>query len=64
MIKYISDTQLSIEEFKTPFETSLLSDNRWVELSKIVPWDRFASSYMNVINPTIGLAQGSPHAWY
>jgi hypothetical protein len=46
MIKYISENQLSIEEFKTPFETSLLSNNRWVELSKIASWDLFASSYI------------------
>jgi IS5 family transposase len=60
MIKYISENQLSIEEFKTPFETSLLSNNRWVELSKIVPWDLFASSYINVMNADVGRPGISP----
>ena len=54
MIDYISEKQLGIEDFKTPFEASLLPDNRWVELSKIVPWDRFASIYMSMMNSDIG----------
>jgi IS5 family transposase len=54
MIKYIPESQLSIEEFKTPFEKSLSPDNRWVELSKIVPWDHFASIYIQLMNSNIG----------
>lgn len=46
MINYIPENQLSIEEFKTPFETNLLADNRWVILSQHVPWDKFAKIYM------------------
>jgi hypothetical protein len=60
IIKYISENRLSIEEFKTPFETSLLSNNRWVELSKIVPWDCFASSYINVMKAAAGRPGISP----
>ncbi len=37
MIRYESTKQLSIEEFKTPFQTSLFPDNRWVKLAKVVP---------------------------
>jgi hypothetical protein len=44
MVRYISEKQLSIEEFKTPFQARLRSDNRWVKLSAIVPWDKFASA--------------------
>ena len=54
MINYISEHQLSIEEFKTPFQTSLLEDNRWVVLRKIVPWDTFASSYISMMSSDIG----------
>lgn len=54
MIEYISENQLSIEEFSTPFEGSLLADNRWVQLSKVVPWDCFAKIYMSVMNSEIG----------
>ena len=46
MIQYISERQLSIEEFATPFETALLPENRWVKLAQIVPWDTFASIYI------------------
>lgn len=57
MIEYTSENQLSIEEFKTPFEGSLLPDNRWVKLSKVVPWDSFAQIYMSVMNSvlTVGI---------
>jgi hypothetical protein len=41
MVKYNSERQLTIEEFKTPFQTSLLADNRWFMLSKVVPWVNF-----------------------
>jgi hypothetical protein len=47
MVKYNSERQLTIEEFKTPFQTSLLADNRWVKLSKVVPWDKFAGFSTN-----------------
>ena len=60
MINYIPENQLSIEEFKTPFQTSLLSDNRWVVLSKLVPWDAFASIYISVMNTDMGRPGISP----
>ena len=60
MIAYISEKQLSIEEFETPFEGSLSPDNRWVKLSKVVPWDRFAEIYMSVMNSEIGRPGLSP----
>ena len=50
MIRYISDKQLSIEEFKTPFQAKLSPQNRWVKLSQVVPWDEFASAYMTMMN--------------
>jgi len=60
MVEYISEQQLTIEEFKTPFQTSLLADNRWVKLSKIVPWDKFASIYMSMMNVDFGRPGVSP----
>jgi IS5 family transposase len=60
MIKYISQNQLSIEEFKTPFQAKLLEDNRWVQLSKIVPWDKFASAYMSMMTADFGRPGISP----
>ena len=60
MVKYNSDRQLTIEEFKTPFQTSLLADNRWVKLSKVVPWDKFASAYMSMMTVDFGRPGISP----
>jgi hypothetical protein len=50
MVRYISENQLSIEEFKTPFQAKLSADNRWVKLSQVVPRDEFASAYMTMMN--------------
>jgi len=60
MISYIPENQLSIEEFKTPFQTSLLENNRWVQLAKIVPWDQFAKAYISMMNTDIGRPGLSP----
>ena len=60
MIDYISEKQVSISEFKTPFKTDLLSDNRWVRLAAIVPWDTFANLYISLMNTTQGRPGISP----
>ena len=60
MIKYDSPAQISIEEFKTPFHASLLPDNKWVKLSKAVPWDKFASAYMSMMTKNFGRPGISP----
>jgi hypothetical protein len=54
---------LTIEEFKTPFQTSLLADNRWVKLSKVVPWDKFASAYMSMMTIDFGRPGVSPRTY-
>jgi len=43
MIRYKSTRQLSIEEFKTPFQIKLDIGNRWIKLGNILPWDAFSS---------------------
>ena len=45
MIRYTSQHQLRIVDFKTPFEQSLSLDNRWVILASVIPWDDLASVY-------------------
>lgn len=42
---YISPNLLTIEGFETPFEQLLSKTNRWVQLSKLLPWDRVVSLY-------------------
>lgn len=56
MIRYQSEKQLPLEGFKTPFETALVRDNRWVKLSECIPWDALADSYYK----TFSLKQGRP----
>ena len=60
MVRYISEKQLTIEEFKTPFQTKLSTENRWVKLSQVVPWDEFASAYMSMMNTDHGRPGISP----
>jgi len=60
MIKYQSTNQLKIEDFKTPFARKLRTDNRWVILSQLVPWDRFATVYMSVMSSETGREAKSP----
>lgn len=60
MIQYIPENQLSIAAFKTPFQTSLSPDNRWVKLSKIVNWDKFAQQYISMMNQEFGRPGISP----
>jgi IS5 family transposase len=43
--KYVSPNQLTICGFETPFEQALTSTNRWVKLSRLLPWDRIVRKY-------------------
>ena len=56
MIRYTSSNQLSIEQFKTPFQLSLDVNNRWVILAGKMPWDKLASIY----HKTLSSDQGAP----
>lgn len=60
MVEYFSEKQLSISEFKTPFQTELSADNRWVTLAGIVPWDTFANLYISLMNSNHGRPGISP----
>jgi len=60
MIEYFSEKQLSIKEFKTPFNAELSSDNRWVKLASVVPWDTFANLYMSLMDTHQGRPGISP----
>ena len=42
MIRYKSNKQLTIEEFKAPFEIKLDKENRWAKLAALIPWDELA----------------------
>lgn len=42
---YVSPNQLTICGFETPFAQALTSENRWVRLSLLLPWDKIVSQY-------------------
>lgn len=60
MIDYISEKQLSIFEFKSPFIDELDPENRWVKLADIVPWETFANLYISLMNTQHGRPGISP----
>jgi len=54
MIRYTSTRQMSIEEFKTPFEIKLDKENRWIKLGNSLPWDAMASIYYRTMSADMG----------
>ena len=54
MLKYCSTRQISIEEFKTPFQMGLDPNNRWVHLSRIIPWDELVGIYARSLSIKLG----------
>jgi IS5 family transposase len=43
--KYVSPNQLVLDGFETPFQQHLTSNNRWVKLSSLLPWDGIVNRY-------------------
>lgn len=54
MYRKSSPGQLSFENFYLPFGGKLSADNRWVKLSKLIPWDEFESTYAEQFSEDIG----------
>ncbi len=54
MIRYKSNKQMTIEEFKTPFEIKLDKENRWAKLSEMIPWDELADIYYQSLSKNLG----------
>ena len=55
---YVSPNQLSLVGFESPFTQHLNPSNRWVVLSKQIPWDTIASVYRKQLNNEITGAGG------
>ena len=54
MYRRENPNQLSIEEFFLPFGGKLQSDNRWVKMAELMPWDLIESIYLKSINEDKG----------
>ena len=46
--KYVSQNQLVLLGFETPFEQKLTQDNRWVRLAHNMPWDILVKHYSDL----------------
>lgn len=54
--QYVSKNQCVLEGFETPFEQQLNKNNRWVKLSRLIPWDKIVGQY----NHQFQSAEGRP----
>ena len=54
MIRTHSERQLTLAEFDWPFQTALDDNNRWVKLSRCIPWDELAEAYYQGLSSTQG----------
>ena len=52
-----NQNRLEFENFSLPFSGNLRSDNRWVKLSKLIPWGEFEKDYPKSLK---GSGLGSP----
>lgn len=57
MYKKKNKEQLEFENFYLPFGGKLRSDNRWIILSKLIPWDEIEDHYSKSFS---GLGLGAP----
>lgn len=55
---YLSQNQMTLEGFETPFSRSLRKDNRWVELAEKLPWDILVGTYLKQMRNSDSGADG------
>jgi hypothetical protein len=51
---YVSPNQLTLLGFETPFEQKLTTENRWVKMAKLMPWDEIVVHYDRLFSSTEG----------
>ena len=56
MNRYRCQKQLSLAEFEWPFQVALDGQNRWVILSRCIPWNELAEAYYR----SFSVGQGHP----
>jgi len=42
---YVSPNQMRLEGYQTPYEQQLTTENRWVQLAGLIPWDKLVPHY-------------------
>lgn len=48
-LPFVSQNQLVLEGFETPFDKKLNPENRWVILAKLIPWDEICNIYLKSV---------------
>jgi transposase, IS5 family len=46
---FVSQNQLFLEGFETPFDKKLNPENRWVVLANLIPWDEICNIYLKSV---------------
>ena len=54
MIKYTPASERTLALFDTPFEQELSSQNRWVKMADLVPWDEMAEVFFSCLSSNHG----------
>lgn len=60
MIHYTSQYQTKIEEFSSLHQLKLNPDNRWIQLSFLMPWDNLVKIYKKRFNENMGAKSINP----
>lgn len=54
MYRHSTPGQLSFEDFYLPFGGKLSSENRWVKLARLMPWQEFEAEYAALMSEDMG----------
>ncbi|NOZ53892.1 MAG: transposase [Gammaproteobacteria bacterium] len=54
MIRSHSQQQLTLAEFDEPFQTKMDENNRWVAMTRCIPWDQLADGYHQSLSANKG----------
>lgn len=54
MDRHSTPGQLSFEDFYLPFGGKLSSENRWVKLAQLIPWQAFEAEYAALMSEGMG----------
>ena len=54
MYRKIPNLSRPAEDFDLPFEGQLSPENRWVVMSKLIPWSKYESEYAEKFSSEMG----------
>ncbi len=54
MYRKVQNIPIPAEDFELPFEGELWAENRWVIMSKLIPWSQYESEYAEKFSSEMG----------